>query len=239
QAEDGIRDFHVTGVQTCALPIWAEDHAVLDIDFERSRRSAGLVPILIDPEIQHHLFTGRGDVGHVAIAALQIVGAELQRLLTRRRRRRRERALPGRRTPSRFRLRRSLVVAHHLRSLFLRPLPRRGRGSERRSSNSAGSATGIRSSASPSSTAPASHCASGASTCSGASVFAISTGVAPKSIVAAAVCRPRGAAGAVSALASFLRAASFAAAISLAFFVLPDAVAWTSPAHLATAARVP
>src|SRR5690606_41080534 len=25
QAEDGIRDFHVTGVQTCALPIWRED----------------------------------------------------------------------------------------------------------------------------------------------------------------------------------------------------------------------
>src|SRR5690606_40294754 len=25
QAEDGIRDFHVTGVQTCALPIWATD----------------------------------------------------------------------------------------------------------------------------------------------------------------------------------------------------------------------
>src|SRR5690606_40469011 len=24
QAEDGIRDFHVTGVQTCALPIFAE-----------------------------------------------------------------------------------------------------------------------------------------------------------------------------------------------------------------------
>src|SRR5690606_3580304 len=24
QAEDGIRDFHVTGVQTCALPIWAK-----------------------------------------------------------------------------------------------------------------------------------------------------------------------------------------------------------------------
>src|SRR5690606_40348109 len=23
-AEDGIRDFHVTGVQTCALPIWTE-----------------------------------------------------------------------------------------------------------------------------------------------------------------------------------------------------------------------
>src|SRR5690606_25364556 len=25
QAEDGIRDFHVTGVQTCALPIWLRD----------------------------------------------------------------------------------------------------------------------------------------------------------------------------------------------------------------------
>src|SRR5690606_40484184 len=25
QAEDGIRDFHVTGVQTCALPIWSTD----------------------------------------------------------------------------------------------------------------------------------------------------------------------------------------------------------------------
>src|SRR5690606_40003098 len=25
QAEDGIRDFHVTGVQTCALPICKED----------------------------------------------------------------------------------------------------------------------------------------------------------------------------------------------------------------------
>src|SRR5690606_40834562 len=27
QAEDGIRDFHVTGVQTCALPISGEDKA--------------------------------------------------------------------------------------------------------------------------------------------------------------------------------------------------------------------
>src|SRR5690606_40092070 len=27
QAEDGIRDFHVTGVQTCALPIWLDGAA--------------------------------------------------------------------------------------------------------------------------------------------------------------------------------------------------------------------
>src|SRR5690606_40286733 len=30
QAEDGIRDFHVTGVQTCALPIWRDDVAEVD-----------------------------------------------------------------------------------------------------------------------------------------------------------------------------------------------------------------
>src|SRR5690606_40331427 len=27
QAEDGIRDFHVTGVQTCALPIYFTEHS--------------------------------------------------------------------------------------------------------------------------------------------------------------------------------------------------------------------
>src|SRR5207342_2106280 len=43
QAEDGIRDFHVTGVQTCALPIWRspsqEGHSVADIlNAETQRR---------------------------------------------------------------------------------------------------------------------------------------------------------------------------------------------------------
>src|SRR5207253_5942442 len=32
-AEDGIRDGHVTGVQTCALPIWRFGTAGEDIDF--------------------------------------------------------------------------------------------------------------------------------------------------------------------------------------------------------------
>src|SRR5690606_40876624 len=32
QAEDGIRDFHVTGVQTCALPIWLA-HAAIGLVF--------------------------------------------------------------------------------------------------------------------------------------------------------------------------------------------------------------
>src|SRR5690606_40334203 len=32
QAEDGIRDFHVTGVQTCALPIYVVDHDAVDLE---------------------------------------------------------------------------------------------------------------------------------------------------------------------------------------------------------------
>src|SRR6266581_3140780 len=38
QAEDGIRDGRVTGVQTCALPISAERIADHAIDFEFARR---------------------------------------------------------------------------------------------------------------------------------------------------------------------------------------------------------
>src|SRR5690606_41209504 len=32
QAEDGIRDFHVTGVQTCALPIYRRGTGGLDME---------------------------------------------------------------------------------------------------------------------------------------------------------------------------------------------------------------
>src|SRR5690606_40200427 len=35
QAEDGIRDFHVTGVQTCALPIFVAGHALALLAFSR------------------------------------------------------------------------------------------------------------------------------------------------------------------------------------------------------------
>src|SRR5690606_16913309 len=33
QAEDGIRDFHVTGVQTCALPIWGSSRSTAEVIF--------------------------------------------------------------------------------------------------------------------------------------------------------------------------------------------------------------
>src|SRR5690606_40551960 len=38
QAEDGIRDFHVTGVQTCALPIFPELEVIREV---LDRRVAG------------------------------------------------------------------------------------------------------------------------------------------------------------------------------------------------------
>src|SRR5690606_39538358 len=45
QAEDGIRDFHVTGVQTCALPIFEAhrvDEASAPVPDDRVRASAAL-----------------------------------------------------------------------------------------------------------------------------------------------------------------------------------------------------
>src|SRR5690349_22034331 len=42
QAEDGIRDLYVTGVQTCALPIYsgsASDGSARDVHADRSQRS--------------------------------------------------------------------------------------------------------------------------------------------------------------------------------------------------------
>src|SRR5690606_40145531 len=66
---DGIRDFHVTGVQTCALPIYPEHAEVrrrgraLDVDGpERPRGQDG---VLTPPETVHHMVADR-DPGVVA-----------------------------------------------------------------------------------------------------------------------------------------------------------------------------
>src|SRR5690606_39980044 len=64
QAEDGIRDFHVTGVQTCALPILRDvDHAVGDGD----------VVADVGTDIDLALFFAGGDVVYVqdAVAAAE------------------------------------------------------------------------------------------------------------------------------------------------------------------------
>src|SRR5690606_40733004 len=41
QAEDGIRDFHVTGVQTCALPIFHDRERAVSEQRRRHQRIAG------------------------------------------------------------------------------------------------------------------------------------------------------------------------------------------------------
>src|SRR5690606_40125003 len=49
QAEDGIRDFHVTGVQTCALPIWGI--TVATAWQAQVARAAGVTRILLANEV--------------------------------------------------------------------------------------------------------------------------------------------------------------------------------------------
>src|SRR5690606_18607952 len=53
QAEDGIRDFHVTGVQTCALPISLQVRAAPEI----GRDLAGGEVVLGDGEFRHQDLT--------------------------------------------------------------------------------------------------------------------------------------------------------------------------------------
>src|SRR2546426_3857829 len=47
QAEDGIRDYKVTGVQTCALPI-LQDVALLSVGVREQRDAAGPVRVVLD-----------------------------------------------------------------------------------------------------------------------------------------------------------------------------------------------
>src|SRR5690606_39473593 len=66
QAEDGIRDFHVTGVQTCALPIYTRGvDATVKLataapdGVNRSSGSAVRLPttvMMVSPAIGHHAF---------------------------------------------------------------------------------------------------------------------------------------------------------------------------------------
>src|SRR5207253_7131817 len=56
QAEDGIRDGHVTGVQTCALPIYHPPLAVL-------RRRAGRAQVPLPPAVEARDRGGRRHLG--------------------------------------------------------------------------------------------------------------------------------------------------------------------------------
>src|SRR5690606_40094549 len=53
QAEDGIRDFHVTGVQTCALPILDHVHAYVVIGKGDAAVDHEDLPVLLQREAVH------------------------------------------------------------------------------------------------------------------------------------------------------------------------------------------
>src|SRR5256885_8327860 len=56
QAEDGIRDYKVTGVQTCALPIWLFQ---LEVAIRDDRRDPSLVQKLMDRLVVRGLVVGQ------------------------------------------------------------------------------------------------------------------------------------------------------------------------------------
>src|SRR5690606_41173867 len=66
QAEDGIRDFHVTGVQTCALPIWV------------GVRVGDLLPDVLrdDRGVQHSRLRGVLRIGELQRSEERRVGKE-------------------------------------------------------------------------------------------------------------------------------------------------------------------
>src|SRR2546430_7210153 len=49
QAEDGIRDLTVTGVQTCALPIYAARGALDDLAHRREGVAPDVLRVVLDP----------------------------------------------------------------------------------------------------------------------------------------------------------------------------------------------
>src|SRR5690606_39518336 len=63
QAEDGIRDFHVTGVQTCALPIYINDVKV------KHATGAKVVEMATPEEVQQLLACDIGSLGPINLPA--------------------------------------------------------------------------------------------------------------------------------------------------------------------------
>src|SRR5690606_39701149 len=54
QAEDGIRDFHVTGVQTCALPIFVYQNDILVAEKNYVYGNEGMVePFALNSNIEY------------------------------------------------------------------------------------------------------------------------------------------------------------------------------------------
>src|SRR5690606_40005321 len=84
QAEDGIRDFHVTGVQTCALPIWAPDkegswlRVLLAENWERAGRFRRALSVLVNGR---NLFVQFGEP--ISLRSAMADGADASRAVRR------------------------------------------------------------------------------------------------------------------------------------------------------------
>src|SRR5690606_40763953 len=72
RAEDGIRDFHVTGVQTCALPIYRAPHDILDFERVRMKDLLRNVDQLIGSGVADFIASGRVHHAKVDVQADQI-----------------------------------------------------------------------------------------------------------------------------------------------------------------------
>src|SRR5690606_41198185 len=83
QAEDGIRDFHVTGVQTCALPIYAAQAEILPrfrrLDAGAVRQKSEAIDLVTEADEQaEHLI--RAEVTGLAPDVLFIGRSEERRV---------------------------------------------------------------------------------------------------------------------------------------------------------------
>src|SRR5258706_11026698 len=83
QAEDGIRDWSVTGVQTCALPISGQLH-LLSPDSELRTPDYSLIFVVMNPAIDHKPYSGEAvtavfnpDKQHTLKSAVSISGTGL------------------------------------------------------------------------------------------------------------------------------------------------------------------
>src|SRR5690606_41170709 len=77
QAEDGIRDFHVTGVQTCALPIFIVDATRASGKLRpKTRNDARILGVGIWPLTMDELRRQRDARAAAVKAATEALGAE-------------------------------------------------------------------------------------------------------------------------------------------------------------------
>src|SRR5207302_6964144 len=80
QAEDGIRDFHVTGVQTCALPIWQRrprEYLLADLVFQLGSLHLALGPAAVVAAVAMVLAVGRPIAAALPLVALLALYAAL------------------------------------------------------------------------------------------------------------------------------------------------------------------